>query len=94
MKAFRKGITYLFIISIALLAALNYRIFIFPNRFAPSGINGIIKNPGTESNNRFLLKSLCILSFLHCITFMILPLFMSINQCSLGIFYLHLIGTR
>ena len=41
MKAFRKGITYLFIISIALLAALNYRIFIFPNRFAPSGINGI-----------------------------------------------------
>ena len=41
MKAFRKGVTYLFIVAIALLAALNYRIFIFPNRFAPSGINGI-----------------------------------------------------
>lgn len=41
MKAFRKGVTYLFIVGIALLAALNYRLFVFPNRFAPSGINGI-----------------------------------------------------
>ena len=41
MKAFRKGVTYLFIVALALLAALNYRLFIFPNRFAPSGINGI-----------------------------------------------------
>lgn len=41
MKAFRKGVTYLFIVAIALVAALNYRLFIFPNRFAPSGINGI-----------------------------------------------------
>ena len=41
MKAFRKGVTYLFIVGIALLAALNYRLFVFPNNFAPSGINGI-----------------------------------------------------
>lgn len=41
MTAFRKGVTYLFIVGIALLAALNYRLFVFPNHFAPSGINGI-----------------------------------------------------
>ena len=41
MKALRKGVTYLYIVGIALLAALNYRLFVFPNRFAPSGINGI-----------------------------------------------------
>jgi len=33
--------TYFAIIGIALAAALNYEIFVFPNRFAPAGLNGI-----------------------------------------------------
>lgn len=37
----KKVITYLVIILIALLCALNYELFIFPNRFAPAGLNGI-----------------------------------------------------
>ena len=36
-----KVITYLVIILIALICALNYELFIFPNRFAPAGLNGI-----------------------------------------------------
>jgi uncharacterized membrane-anchored protein YitT (DUF2179 family) len=41
MKLAKKGITYLFIVGLALLSALSYQIFIFSNRFAPAGINGI-----------------------------------------------------
>lgn len=41
MLRMKKVLTYLVIIVIALLAALNYEIFVFPNRFAPSGLNGI-----------------------------------------------------
>lgn len=41
MKKARKVLTYLVIIGIAILSALNYQIFIFPNKFAPSGLNGI-----------------------------------------------------
>lgn len=41
MSTFRKVITYLVIVAIALIAALNYQIFVYPNKFAPSGINGI-----------------------------------------------------
>ena len=41
MKLAKKGITYLFIVGLALLSALSYHIFIFSNRFAPAGINGI-----------------------------------------------------
>ena len=41
MKAFRKGLTYLMIVGIALLCALNYQLFVFPNKFAPAGLNGI-----------------------------------------------------
>jgi uncharacterized membrane-anchored protein YitT (DUF2179 family) len=37
----KKIFTYLVIILIALVSALNYEIFIFPNRFAPAGLNGI-----------------------------------------------------
>lgn len=37
----KKVVTYLVIIGIALLCALNYELFIFPNRFAPAGLNGI-----------------------------------------------------
>ena len=37
----RKLTTYLVIIALALLCALNYQLFVFPNRFAPAGLNGI-----------------------------------------------------
>ena len=33
--------TYLVIAAVAMLAALNYELFVFPNSFAPSGLNGI-----------------------------------------------------
>lgn len=41
MKLARKGLTYLFIVGLALLNAMSYTLFIFSNRFAPAGINGI-----------------------------------------------------
>ena len=41
MRAARKGLTYLFIVGLALLNAMSYTLFIFSNRFAPAGINGI-----------------------------------------------------
>ena len=41
MKVARKGLTYLFIVGLALLNAMSYTLFIFSNRFAPAGINGI-----------------------------------------------------
>ena len=41
MRLAKKGITCLFIVSLALLNALSYQLFIFSNRFAPAGINGI-----------------------------------------------------
>ncbi len=37
----KKTLTYVVIAMIALIGALNYHLFIFPNRFAPAGINGI-----------------------------------------------------
>ena len=37
----KKAITYLMIVGVALLGALNYQLFVFPNRFAPAGLNGI-----------------------------------------------------
>lgn len=37
----KKVWTYLTIVGIALVCALNYELFVFPNRFAPSGLNGI-----------------------------------------------------
>ncbi len=37
----KKFLTYCVIIAIALVCALNYELFVFPNSFAPSGINGI-----------------------------------------------------
>lgn len=33
--------TYLTIVAVALLAAVCYELFVFPNQFAPSGVNGI-----------------------------------------------------
>ena len=41
MKLAKKGITYLLIIGLALLNAASYQLFIFSNRFAPAGLNGI-----------------------------------------------------
>lgn len=38
---FKKIITYIVIVLIALVCALNYQLFVFPNRFAPAGLNGI-----------------------------------------------------
>lgn len=37
----KKVLTYAVIVIIALVCALNYELFIFPNQFAPSGLNGI-----------------------------------------------------
>lgn len=37
----KKILTYLMIAAMALLIAVNYQLFVFPNSFAPSGINGI-----------------------------------------------------
>ena len=41
MKSSKKVLTYCVIMGIAAICALNYEMFIFPNRFAPSGLNGI-----------------------------------------------------
>ena len=37
----KKVSTYLVIAGLALVCALNYQLFVFPNRFAPAGLNGI-----------------------------------------------------
>ena len=41
MPNMKKALTYLVIVFLALGAAVNYEIFVFPNQFAPSGLNGI-----------------------------------------------------
>ncbi len=41
MQSMKKTWTYLVIVFVALLGAVNYELFVFPNQFAPSGINGI-----------------------------------------------------
>ena len=41
MTKLKKILTYLVIMVIAVVCALNYELFIFPNRFAPAGLNGI-----------------------------------------------------
>ena len=41
IRTAKKILTYAVIISIAVICALNYELFVFPNRFAPSGLNGI-----------------------------------------------------
>lgn len=37
----KKLLTWIVIIGLALVCALNYQLFVFPNRFAPAGLNGI-----------------------------------------------------
>lgn len=41
MRNVKKVWTYLVIAAVALVAAVNYELFVFPNQFAPSGLNGI-----------------------------------------------------
>ena len=41
MQNAKKAWTYLIIAAVAFVAAVNYELFIFPNQFAPAGINGI-----------------------------------------------------
>ena len=41
MHTGRKALTYLVIVFVALVSALNYQLFVFPNQFAPAGLNGI-----------------------------------------------------
>lgn len=38
----KKVVSYVFIVFIGLVMALNYQLFVFPNSFAPAGINGIL----------------------------------------------------
>lgn len=41
MKTAKKVLTYGVIMGVAAVCALNYELFVFPNRFAPSGLNGL-----------------------------------------------------
>ena len=41
MARLKKLWTYLVIVCVGLVGALNYELFVFPNQFAPSGVNGI-----------------------------------------------------
>ena len=41
MRTVKKIWTYLVIAALAMAAAVNYELFVFPNQFAPSGLNGI-----------------------------------------------------
>ena len=41
MKTAKKLLTYFVIVAIAMVCALSYELFIFPNKFAPAGLNGI-----------------------------------------------------
>ena len=41
MKKLRKIVTYGVIMFVALICAINYHLFVFPNQFAPAGLNGI-----------------------------------------------------
>ena len=41
MLSYKKIWTYIVIVFIALVAAISYELFVFPNQFAPAGLNGI-----------------------------------------------------
>ena len=41
MKNAKKVLTYLFVVVVALIYALSYHLFVFPNNFAPAGLSGI-----------------------------------------------------
>ena len=37
----KKVVSYLFVVGLGFVLALNYQLFVFPNNFAPAGLNGI-----------------------------------------------------
>lgn len=41
MKTWKKICTYAVILGLAFVSAVNYQLFIFPNKFAPAGLNGL-----------------------------------------------------
>ena len=41
MERVKKVLTYLVIAGVAFVGALNYQLFVFPNQFAPAGLNGL-----------------------------------------------------
>ena len=41
MKTWKKICTYAVILGLACVSAVNYQLFIFPNKFAPAGLNGL-----------------------------------------------------
>ena len=60
---------YLVISIIAVLGALNYQVFVFPNDFAPSGLNGILTIIrhlfGINFGMMYLILNLPLLAFAH-----------------------------
>ena len=40
-KTAKKLLTYLIIVGLAMVCAVSYQLFVFPNRFAPAGLNGL-----------------------------------------------------
>lgn len=42
MTKFRNALSYVLVAVFALITAINFQIFIFPNNFAPSGVDGIL----------------------------------------------------
>ena len=41
MNRYKKPLTYFVIVCMAFVCALSYHLFVFPNKFAPSGLNGL-----------------------------------------------------
>ena len=41
MSRFKKPLTYFVIFCMAFACAMSYQLFVFPNKFAPSGLNGL-----------------------------------------------------
>lgn len=41
MRTARKILTYAVVLALAFLCAISYELFVFPNRFAPAGLNGL-----------------------------------------------------
>ena len=64
----KKVWTYLVIAMVALVASVNYELFIFPNQFAPSGVNGIctmLASPYMKLFRRYIKKYCCPLKLRH-----------------------------
>ncbi len=41
LPTWKKVLTYVVLVLLALVSAVNYQLFIFPNKFAPAGLNGL-----------------------------------------------------